>query len=256
MIAVVLLMFFAFSAGCGSSTSSLSGSTSTPDTQPDNPPPDYVNSEGIVGSEVILTLDNDDDNKPDIFDFDGVQQLHSSTSGSELSAAVPFMFWMDSLPSQYSPDIITTNLTAGTTYTFELSRNFAESLGGRIPDIEIFDPSGDEITATLTVYPEEQPSMILYTFTPSVSGTYTAAVCNADGNSEGDTDCVLFVYKEMHNSEGENGYYSRFIISNEDGSITAEASIPEIIQLRRLAYMSLRSPKWNTPLRHTICRMN
>ena len=209
-----------------------------PPQTPDTPAaPDTPSAfEGIIGSEVILTLDNDNDNdnKPDIFDFDGIQQLHSSTSGSELSAAIPFMFWMDSLPSQYSPDIITTNLTAGTTYTFELSRNFAESLGGRIPDIEIFDPSGDEITATLTVYPEEQPSMILYTFTPSVSGTYTAAVCNADGNSEGDTDCVLFVYKEMHNSEGENGYYARFIISNEDGSITAEASIPEVIQLRKM----------------------
>ena len=148
------------------------------------------------------------------------------------------MLWMDSLLSQYSPDIITIELTAGTAYTFEVSRNFADSLGGRIPDVEIFDPSGNEVATTLTVYPEEQPSMLLFTFTPAVSGTYTALICNADGNAEGDTDCVLFVYKELFNALGEAGYYAHFIISNvitsnQDGSGTVEASIPEIIQLRK-----------------------
>ena len=227
----MLLTFFAFSSGCGSSTSSLSGSTSDPDTPADLDIPAIV--EAIVGSEITLALDINNNNKPDVLDFDDVQHLHSSTSGTELNAVVPFMFWMDSLPSQYSPDIISIELTAGTDYTFELSRNFADSLGGRIPDINLFDPSGNAITATLTVYPEEQPAVILYTFTPSVSGTYSAAVCNADGNSEGDTDCVLFVYKELHNSKGENGYCARFIITNDDGSITAEASVPEVIQLRK-----------------------
>ena len=68
--------------------------------------------------------------------------------------------------------------------------------------------------------------MILFTFTPSVSGSYSVQVCNADIYSEGDTKSVLFVYKEMQNSDGENGYYARFIISNADGSITAGASVP------------------------------
>ena len=170
------------SGGCGGSNNLASINTQipdTPDTQTDPDIPAVI--ESIVGSEIILALDINGNNKPDVFDFDKVQQLHSSTSGTELHAAIPFMFWMASLPDQNSPDIITTELTAGTDYTFELSRNLAEALGRRIPDIEIFDPSGHKINnAVLIVYQEEQPSMILYTFTPSVSGTYTAEICNAD----------------------------------------------------------------------------
>ena len=235
-IAVTLLTFFAFSSGCGSSTSSLSGSTATPDTPSDPDTPEII--ESIVGSEILLGLDSNSNNKPDVLDFDNVQHLYSETDGTELHGTVPFMVWMNSLPSQYSPDIITTELTAGTAYTFEVSRNLADSLGGRIPDVDIFDPSGNEVATTLTVYPEEQPSMLLFTFTPAVSGTYTALICNADGNAEGDTDCVLFVYKELFNDLGEAGYYAHFIISNvitsnQDGSGTVEASIPEIIQLRK-----------------------
>ena len=70
------------------------------------------------------------------------------------------MFWMDSLPSQYSPDIITTNLTAGTTYTFELSRNFAEFLGGRIPDINIAEYT-DEVNAAASGTPTQINARVL-----------------------------------------------------------------------------------------------
>ena len=233
-LGVVMLAFFAFSSGCGSSTSSLSSNTSTSPDNTTTPQDTPTVSAGVVGREVVLELDSNNDNKPDILDFDGVQQLYARTSGTKLSGDVPFMVWIDSLPAPYSPDIVTTVLTAGVTYTFEVSQNFADSLGGILPDVKIFDPSGSKVSADLTVYPEEQPSMILFTFTPSVSGSYSIQVCNADGNSESDdTDCVLFAYKEMHNSEGENGYYARFIISNSDGSVTAEASVPEIIQLRK-----------------------
>ena len=239
-ISVMLLALFAFvsSGGCGGSDNLASinpqipDTPSTPDTPTDPDIPSVV--EAIIGSEVTLGLDSNTNNKPDIFDFDGIRQLHSSSSGTELRATVPFMFWMESLPSPYSPYIITTELAAETDYTFEVSRNLADSLGARIPDIEIFDPSGKKVNPVLTVYPKEQPAMILFTFTPSVSGTYTVKICNADGNAEGDTDCVLFAYKEMHNSKGENGYYSRFTISDKDGSTIAEVSVPEIIQLRKM----------------------
>ena len=106
------------------------------------------------------------------------------------------MVWISALAPQTSPDIVTTTLTAGTTYTFEVSKNLADSMGGRIPDVTIKDPSGNAVDTELTVYPEEQPSMVLYTFTPSTTGTYTAEICTADGNVEGDTDVVLFVYKD------------------------------------------------------------
>ena len=158
-----------------------------------------------MGAEATFGLDIDNDNKPDVLDFDGVQQLYAAESGTVLSGEVPFMVWMASLPKQNSPDIITTQLTAGTSYTFEVSKNFADPLGGTIPDVKIYDPSGDVVNADHNVYPVEQPSMILFTFTPSVTGTYTVEVCNANENPDtyADTNAVLFVYKEMHGTAGE-----------------------------------------------------
>ena len=44
---------------------------------------------------------------------------------------------------------------------------------------------------------------------------------------------MAFVYKELHNSKGENGYYTRFVISNEDGSVQTEATMGQVIQLRK-----------------------
>ena len=126
-LAVMMLAFFAFSSGCGSSTSTLSSSTSPNNTT--NPNDSTSVSAGVVGREAVLKLDSNNDNKPDILDFDGVQQLYAAASGTELSGEIPFMVWMDSLPEPYSPDIVTTVLTAGVTYTFEVSRNFTDSLG-------------------------------------------------------------------------------------------------------------------------------
>ena len=101
-MSVMLLALFAFGSGCGGSSSSVSSD----DTQV---------SEGVVGSTVYLGLDRDNDNKPDVLDFDGVQQLHAKTDGTELHGTVPFMVWMASLPAQDSPDIITADLAARTT---------------------------------------------------------------------------------------------------------------------------------------------
>ncbi len=214
---------------------------STPDDPTPSDPDTPVQSVSFIGKEVFLGLDSDNDNKPNVLDFDGVQQLYAKTDGTELSGAVPFMVWMSSLPAQSSPDIITTELTAGTPCTFEISKNFSDPLGAILPDVKIYDPSGNAVSATLTVYPEEQPSMILYTFTPSVSGTYSVEICNANENSDTDADTksVLFVYKEMRNSAGENGYYAHFVITNiesannDDEVVMADATVSEVIQLRK-----------------------
>ena len=231
VLAVVMLAFFAFSSGCGGSSSSDSPSSDTPSGSVP-----AQNSGTVVGNVIRLGFDDDNDNKPDVLDFDGVQQLYINSSGSEVAGVVPFMVWMKKLATQSSPDIITANLDAGTAYSVEVSKNFAEYLGARIPDVEIADPNGNVLSdVTLTTYPKSQPSMIICTFTPQTSGTYTIRVCNADGNTESDsdTDSVVFVYKEMHNSKGENGYYARFVLSNADGSIQSEASMNEVIQLRK-----------------------
>ncbi len=181
-----------------------------------------------MGAEATFGTDIDNDNKPDVLDFDGVQQLYATESGTVLSGEVPFMVWMSSLPEQDSPDIITAQLTAGTTYTFEVSKNFADPLGGTIPDVKIYDPSGNAVAPSITAYPEKQPSMILFTFKPSVTGTYTAEICNANENPDTDaeTNAVMFVYKEMHGSSGENGYYMRFVITDNNGSPVADLTVP------------------------------
>ncbi len=138
------LMFTALFSGCGGSSSSISSDTPS-------------SSTSFVGASVKLGFDEDNDNKPDVLDFDGVEQLYINSSGSTVSGAVPFMVWVSELATQSSPDIITTNLTAGTDYSVEFSKNFAEPLGARIPDIEILDPSGVLVSTdlTLSTYPAE-----------------------------------------------------------------------------------------------------
>lgn len=44
-----------------------------------------------LGTEVMLGLDTDNDNKPDVLDFDGVQQLYAKTDGAEISGTVHFL---------------------------------------------------------------------------------------------------------------------------------------------------------------------
>ena len=96
-------------------------------------------------------------------------------------------------------------------------------------------PYGNAVDPELTVYPQEQPSMILFTFKPSVTGTYTAEICTTNENPDTDaeTNAVMFVYKEMHGPSGENGYYTRFVITDNNGSAVADLTVPEIIQLRK-----------------------
>ena len=162
-VAVVMLAFFAFNSGCGGSSSSDTPSSETPSGSVP-----AQNSGIVVGNVIRLGFDDDNDNKPDVLDFDGVQQLYINSSGGNASGVVPFMVWMKELATQSSPDIITANLDAGTAYSVEVSKNFAEYLGARIPDVEIVDPDGNVLSdVTLTTYPKSQPSMIICTFTPT-----------------------------------------------------------------------------------------
>ena len=183
----------------------------------------------------MLTLDNDNDSKPDVLDFDGTEQLHALNSAESLDAAIPFMVWYDALPSFESADTITAQLTAGTDYTLEFSRNFTDSLGARMPHFEVYDPDGVILSQdifTLSLYPSENPAVICYTFTPQTSGLHSIIVSNANPNLSADIDTasVLFVYEEMHNEEGENGYPTCFKLSDNANTV----SVRDIIQLRKI----------------------
>lgn len=163
VISVMVLALFAFvtAGGCGGSSNlaSIDSTISDTPTKPDTPQSSDIPSSDpavtgvFVGATATFGFDIDNDNKPDVLDFDGVQQLYAHTDGAKLSGAVPFMVWIDSLPEQTSPDIISTDLTAGVLYTFEVSKNFADPMGGTIPDITIYDPSGNAVAPVLTVYP-------------------------------------------------------------------------------------------------------
>ena len=133
-----------------------------------------------------------------------------------------------------SADTITAELTAGTDYTLEFSRNFTEPLGARLPAFEVLDPDGEILSLdvfTHSLYPRELPAIICYTFTPETSGSYSFRVSNGDPNLSADveTDSVLFVYREMHNEAGENGYPTRFKLTDD----TETVSVRDIIQLRK-----------------------
>ncbi len=191
-------------------------------------------SDSFIGKEITLALDNDNDSKPDILDFDGVQQLHALNSAESLDASIPFMLWYDTLPTTESADSINVELTAGTDYTFEFSKNFTEALGARLPHLEVFDPEGVMLSPdkfALSVYPAEHPSIVCYTFKPETSGAYSITVTNAypSLSDDVDTSSVMFVYREMHNEAGENGYPVRFKITDDADTVSAR----NIVYLRK-----------------------
>ena len=147
------------------------------------------------------------------------------------------MIWYDSLPLEESADTITAELTAGTDYTLEFSRNFTDPLGTRSPAFEVIDPDGELLSADVfshSLYPRGLPAIICYTFTPQTSGIYSFRVSNADPNLSADiaTDSVLFVYAEMHNEAGENGYPTRFKLTDNSQAV----SVRDIIQLRKTIF--------------------
>ena len=108
VLAVVMLAFFAFSSGCGGSSSSDTPSSETPSGSVP-----AQNSGTVVGNVIRLGFDDDNDNKPDVIDFDGVQQLYINSAGGSASGTVPFMVWMKELATQANPTIITAALDAG-----------------------------------------------------------------------------------------------------------------------------------------------
>ena len=201
---------------------------------------------------------------PDFLDFYGIPQFHVNTSASK-GVSVPSMVWLNKLYTESEGgNVLLVPLTEGQEYTFEVSKNFTEDLGGILPDISFYDPSNsinylDEAkeieNVTIAAYPKENPSIICYTITPEVSGNYIVKITNGDpylglslnltgdnlknatletdSDEESSTGCVLFIYKERRNEKDETGYYTNFKFKVGDKT-TNSISINDIIELRKM----------------------
>ena len=175
----------------------------------------------------------------------------------------------DLKPSTESPDSFTVNLTAGTEYTFEFSRNFAYPLEDVIPDVKIYNPDGKQLeflnlgkfteifssaqvidlhpdVIEVSVYPADNPSMICYTFTPATSGIYTVEIklysktagtsSSVNSAASQNTAPTLFAYKELRDDDSGAGCYKRFKFADTNGKQSATIKASNIITLRK-AYL-------------------
>ncbi|MBR0080241.1 MAG: hypothetical protein IJP69_07710 [Synergistaceae bacterium] len=273
---VVLMMIAAFFAvsiyGCGGSSSSSDSGNPVPEEKSATRPETIINLDSVSS---VIGMDADNNGKPDFLDFSGVSQIHvknsvsnssfrASTAPSILAAAemnvnVPSMMWLNRLRSESEGgNTFLVPLVGGQEYTFELSINLTEDLGGVLPNISFYDPSNSLLSldvaeemqnVTTVAYPKECPSIICYTIKPEVSGNYIVKVTNGEPYSgayltdnneiahftpEYQPGSVLFIYKERRNEKGETGYYTNFKFQDENGNKTESVSIENIIQLRKL----------------------
>ncbi len=265
-----MLLVFAFiaSQGCGGSSSNSFNRGGG-----DGGNPDGSTGSVTIGGDTILadyTLDTTGNGKPDFLDFDSVSITHvpASSTPSSVTVKTPAVIFFSELKKTDAgePDTVHVNLQAGKEYTVEFSKNFADSITSLLPLIEILPPLSDEplqyyfeeddesvisIPADkiqLSVYPQEDPSLICMTFTPSVTGEYTIKLISqirpdvesddvSVSSEDTDTSCVMFIYEELRNENGEPGYYTRFKFMDDVGNTTDTLDICDIIELRKL-YLS------------------
>lgn len=271
LIALAVFLFCAVSlGGCGGSSSNSFSSGGDNPNNPDNPAPNNPIAEEDSATraettlDVSFSMDSDKNGKPDFLDFHGVPQIHfdnsvSSSSGrisasssilaaAEMNVTVPSMIWLNKLrPQSEDANIFLVPLDKGQEYTFEFSRNFTEDLGGVLPNIKFYDPSNSLLSldvaeaiddVTIAAYPPEHPSIVCYTITPEVSGSYIVKLANGEPttNESADkiaTDGVLFIYKEKRNENNETGYYTNFKFKDAAGNKTQSIHNNDIIQLRK-----------------------
>ena len=200
----------------------------------------------------------------------GLPRNSSFRAASEAKISVPSMVWLEELrPRNDNPNIFQVYLEKGKEYTFEFSRNFTGTVDANFPDLQIFDPENaalpfyeaTPLRPEITPIPVECPSLLCYTIKPEVSGYYlvrvssqkssiettvesedldvdsdteVAAAAEDSEDEEPDKGCVIFVYQEFRNEDGEPGYYTRYKFSDINGKTTGALTIREIIQLRKL----------------------
>ncbi|MBQ3626922.1 MAG: hypothetical protein II948_09295, partial [Synergistaceae bacterium] len=157
VLLIMAALLIVIAGGCGGSSSHRSKSENL-----------------TAGATVALNLDSEE-GIYNVFlaEYNGWNNVEAAQTPYEGNVSVPAFIHSKKLPNVMSPDVISVNLSAGTEYTVEFSKNLCQSLGALLPDISIYAPDGSEVAFSSfehTVYPEESPSIICLTFTPSVTG--------------------------------------------------------------------------------------
>ena len=224
VLLIMAALLIVIAGGCGGSSSHRSKSENL-----------------TAGATVALNLDSEE-GIYNVFlaEYNGWNNVEAAQTPYEGNVSVPAFIHSKKLPNIMSPDVISVNLSAGTEYTVEFSKNLCQSLGALLPDISIYAPDGSEVAFSSfehTVYPEESPSIICLTFTPSVTGIYKIHIFSADAGDTDNDGYVLRVYKEMRNPEDDNkaGYPVRYTVSNSSGR-TAIVTADDIILFRRMLF--------------------
>ena len=238
---LLLLAFVILTSGCGGSGG---GGTKS-----------YAPTVGTTGQ---LEFDSDNNGIPDVFECAGLQEI-DGINGGTFSASVPFLFY-----SAGSADsTIDTELKAGVEYTFEFSHALGLSLESSLPDLTLYAPDGREVAfdfglsdseleevpaisddiasadavptltvrAELTILPEEDPSVILFTFTAPSSGTWHLDASQQDLDATGEKiPWILRAYEEMRGNDGSCGYPMRLTLEDTEFVVGQR----ELIDIRRV----------------------
>lgn len=214
-------------------------------------------------------------------DFDDIDQKYygkNDLAQSVRISSIPSRHYLRGLENSAS---FSADLTAGTEYTIEISESagisgiqevtgYAYPIEDNIIGVEVLNSQGETLqfldfgtydanhdaskiidlsddVIELSVYPSENPYMICYTFTPSVTGTYTINLSRVDlydSNSDSDVASAeadfehvptMFIYKELRDGTERNeaGHYTRYKFEDEDGNTTNTISMTDIMALRK-----------------------
>lgn len=247
---------------------------------------DAAASETVLSLE--HNMDTDGNGVPDFVDFSNVPHYdldssHATASNgglfsasamvgaAALNVSVPAILTLSELRLQEEPNTFTVALEAGKEYTIQFSKNMAEALEAVMPRLKIYDPENSELPeleaealdVKIKAYPPEHPSIICYTFKPEVSGDYLVRVADAEPSTafvespdeEADTydintACMIFIFEEAHDNEGNTGHHTQYKFVDVDGKKTGAINIEDLIQLRKELW-KLDNESYNNIVRTT-----